>query len=545
MNRRHRCAADLGAAFAVYVGAPTALAQEAVPSEASLPTIEPIHHLQFGDAPVIQNMVFSADGDTLYVNHRILTIDVWDTFVRYWPEVLSTVCVISAITSLVLLWRIFKRPRSAGEPYCRKCNYHLAAHVTRPSPRERWRAMGDNPRCPECGAKFADRAPVTGRSLRSRLLTSCGPTLVLLAVLASMWFAKVPRYGPVTRWFDWRWEWLAALIVNRESQSMQFHLFHIDRIRAIDPRTGRTLRIVGENGWISRQMLLTPDGQGLLLHGRGWEDSPFVVMHAQTGDLQGVGSYAEDAQPSAYLRELLGFPPNSQEFMAILGGRRQLGRAHLVRTDLETGSQVEELVDEGYQGGSMIENRHFLLAAGSDTPLILTLPTLAEVRDAGRYTIRAHRVGSEAGADVMYDFPGDSSSISAAVADDQSLFAIVGYDTIRQVNALTGEFITDIPVRDKDFSIRDISFDPSGRYLFAACFRPNEVLIYDLQQERWLASLKMTNGWVAQNFSASPCGRYFAITATWHRSYGRPFRRFIDVPHSIIIYDISSLADGL
>src|SRR5262249_50806550 len=91
-------------------------------------------------------------------------------------------------------WRAIRQRRVVGDPYCRRCNYHLA-NLKEPE--------AGPPRCPECGVDLLKRRPVRGRAVWRRFIPVGVAVLVLALGYGAMWVGRVPRDGAVSRWFTW------------------------------------------------------------------------------------------------------------------------------------------------------------------------------------------------------------------------------------------------------------------------------------------------------------------------------------------------------
>ncbi len=154
-------------------------------------------------------------------------VNAWRAVSYYWPEVFAAVSLLAGAT---WLWRLLRRPRRPGEPYCRRCNYCLKAVSAEI--------------CPECGGALGGRMRVIGRPRKWRL----GAALLLAAALPLAYaacFPFVPREGAFSEWFNW---WSAGLAELAAKHKLQWLADRggrrLSMIVEMDLATGEVLRII-------------------------------------------------------------------------------------------------------------------------------------------------------------------------------------------------------------------------------------------------------------------------------------------------------------
>ena len=137
--------------FSIAVSLPTAsvVGGDQPASDAPGKQIAPSHELSFDESARINSVVFSPDGDSIYVLLNPTAINVWGVFVYHWPEVSGAFVAIVTLFSTMRIRKIIQRKRIVGRRYCRKCNY----------------CVDELPgsRCPECGNRTAADHPVVGK----------------------------------------------------------------------------------------------------------------------------------------------------------------------------------------------------------------------------------------------------------------------------------------------------------------------------------------------------------------------------------------------
>ena len=95
---------------------------------------------------------WSEDGSRLFVS-RTVDPRAWPLLDAARPDIGALMVVAGILAILIGAVRMFRRPRTAGRSYCRRCNHDLnAMHGERPS------AL----RCPECGLSLDGRGVVRG-----------------------------------------------------------------------------------------------------------------------------------------------------------------------------------------------------------------------------------------------------------------------------------------------------------------------------------------------------------------------------------------------
>ncbi len=119
-------------------------------------------------------------------------ISLWHVIVYYWPEVLGTLCTVSVLPAILMFWR-WRRYRGLepGEPHCRNCRYALTGNP-------------DASKCPECGAKLAEKKVIVGK----RVGTIWPLVMVFLALsmvvgYGAMHVLGVERVNDASALLDW------------------------------------------------------------------------------------------------------------------------------------------------------------------------------------------------------------------------------------------------------------------------------------------------------------------------------------------------------
>ena len=145
----------------------------------------------------VRQVTFSPDGYTAYVVHDDYTIRLDWLVADYVPPAIIVLLTIPVLVALARLWRLRRKRRVPGEPYCRKCNYQLTSF------------QGD--KCPECGADLTGRHRVIAQPIRR----SVRRFFIIVALFAAAVFGVRYYAEPLTAWTDSWLEWHSPALFRR------------------------------------------------------------------------------------------------------------------------------------------------------------------------------------------------------------------------------------------------------------------------------------------------------------------------------------------
>ena len=142
------------------------------------------------------SIAFASDKPVLYVHSHVPMVNIWPNLVALWPELLGGVLAIATVLMVIVVLRMRSRPRTAGKPYCRRCNYDLSPQVRVRSVDGRDSFEWDNAaRCPECGTPLAGAKPITGCRFRRRAAPVVVGWLCLALAYCGLHVMRLPRGG--------------------------------------------------------------------------------------------------------------------------------------------------------------------------------------------------------------------------------------------------------------------------------------------------------------------------------------------------------------
>jgi len=478
------------------------------PSNAGAPLLT--YPLQDRPAP----FALAPDGQTLYVQQSGNTLNVWRVIFFYWPEWLGGVMALLALVTLLSMFRIKRRQRLIGEPYCRRCNYCLKGCPS--------------DRCPECGAPT--RRPVIGRSVRRRLVAALVPLVVALTAYGSM-LATLRR--PLFSWK--RLPWQIGFYSSRPTfGGPTWLLFYesIDRIVAVDVHTGAE-RVVMTR-WIGRPGLadVTPDGRYLIIV----ENDKLQLIDVTTGRPR----WARERELIAYRSgaHLAGIDDDGRRAY-VVSLDEAAHRTKLVAWDLQTGT-AETLLDApvdqtqlGAGGPTNEHSRRLFQIPGPGAARFVELPNELSLSDITECRVR---VAGDAGTPaVTFQIPGRRVARPVFTSDGRRAYFLTDglIAEMRGFDLTTGSAVPSIlqpGLRAFSPPYAGPVADARGDRMVASlwlCFR-----VYDLEAGKWLEAYEHGCEILCDDLRISADGRYFAA---------RNFRELNGIPRrEIWVYPLQS-----
>ena len=345
---------------------------------------DPVHTIRFEESPRIGSAAFSKDGRSIFVLIHPQGVNIWALIVYRWPEVLGGLAGLGTLCAGWVLWRIVRRERLVGKPYCPKCNYCLEGCPS--------------DRCPECGYERARLGAVVGRALWRRTLAVVVVLAMIVAGYASLWVAAVPRDAQAKTWFNWWSVDLLAWAKDRGYRWITDHGQFVNRVLEVEVALGRAKRVlITWPGYMGLPLALSPDGSGLLIE---WPGDALAIVSTTSGRI--VGKLTCGDQPQARLsgwRQLAGFSDDGKTaYVVWLDQPRR--KTQLLAWDLETGGakvvfEADAEVHQNEKGREMVRAKRFYHIPGHSDTRVLELPRGHRVRGQVDMPVRDLARGAE------------------------------------------------------------------------------------------------------------------------------------------------------
>lgn len=464
----------------------------------------------------------------LYVSESRTSINIWSLLTTYWPE---TITLGVTLPAAFVLWRLLRRRRVPGQPYCRKCNYQLTALPTAE-------------RCPECGVSLIRRRPVIGRS-RTVWITLAAVTIVLFPILYGSLFRLLPRVGLWSQWQQW---WSTPLYEFANSHQITWLTDHAQMawyLTEVDPANGQTLRIVLTNATMPNALMSTADGSMLLAI--DWRNGLF------------------DFDPTTGRRHSTAIPLEATHGFTLVGYCTATRTAYIISMDDESlysfntiDSTLKKLAHIDHHkkvinppgagmGSSMTFKPPLTCGVPSDHRRFIVTEVQGEtsIRLKPRHfrQVATHKImlfDGVAGEQVSVLADEIAASDLAAAPDGRMLFAAVGgqgilaWDLDRPEREL-------IVVIDDDVakSLEHIEISPNGRFLCGittvySSMKPMSFLhVLDLAGGDWVEHRSVPAGWFTQSCCFTGDSRHAIATASTGGMAGG---------QQILIYDVANRA---
>gem|GEM_PF-7103706 len=248
-------------------------------SDSGVLTLAPRYALDLGSETLIRGLVFSNDGTSLFAETRCPAVNVWAIVVHYWPELAALAVFLVSFGVGLKAFRAMLRHQFPGKLHCSVCNYCLEGSLAG--------------RCPECGCDLSARPPILGRTTWRRTRLYAGATTFLWAACLSLILWGPVRDNPASTWFEWWSPKLFELAEQRNWSYIANSATKVNRIVAINVRTGEVDRTL--LGWSRRRLLplaLVSDGAALITDCAAQRE--LVVISEASGRVLRTISYAED-----------------------------------------------------------------------------------------------------------------------------------------------------------------------------------------------------------------------------------------------------------
>lgn len=490
------------------------------------------HHLPFAELPDgIRSAAFAPDRNSIYVHYTTPVFDTWGFLVAHWPEILGGALAVVSLVALLIAWRIARRRRTPGAPYCRKCNYDLTPQIARDDSGRFAKPSADT-RCPECGVLLARARPVRGRRLAFRLMPVAAIWLVCAGAYASLWIARVPRDGRAARWFDLSSASLAELVSKRQWTALKKYVDEGDRVIEVDLAAGKIVRTVAtrrSRTWT--ELAVTPDGSGVIIAGD--EHGVLQLVSTRSGRrIAQVRLPERDCPLHHPRRAVIGFSPDGATAFVQWAGR-ETATCGVSAWNLHTGELVTVATTPSHRG-AYIEARDFMLRSASP-PRLASIPGFGESFQTKSFIMRRHE--AEPSADRPAEFkvaPLPNPSQSRVITSDGSkayLVAQYGRSLLR-VDLNDGQ-------TDGQLSAGPYPFDGAlclgrdDRYLVAGLHR--HLAVRDTVERRWLAQLAFPHGLYGPATCISPDNRW--IAAVLQAGTSGAFR------HELVIWNLAEILE--
>jgi hypothetical protein len=474
----------------------------------------------------------------LYVLLHPESIDLWALAVHYWPEVFGGFSGLAAIIGAVLIGRVARRPRQRGEPYCRRCNYHLV-HLARPDPALPKKFIVDEgARCPECGVELGKRPPLRARRAVVRILPIAAPVGAVVIAYGLLMALGVARDGRASEWL-----YFSSGIVNRWDAAhkpawMKPWRRAVSRVVAVDPGTGTVVRTVcerREETWIN--LGLTPDGGSFFLQGAR---STLLRISARSGRTLGsltvprINGTGQDESAA-----VVGFSRDGNTvFLACLDEPGQ--RSQLWAWDLATGGHRIVIDEPAYVVQNRAQIRRYLM--GETSPdRFLSITSFMESNETQKYTVEVF--GADGSLQRSFDLPVFSqnhpgglmaTSGPAVTPECGTMFGWFDVGCLLEADIESGSRtgLLKCPDERGGFLFSPI-VSKDGRLLGGGAY-VGSIFIRDIRAHAWLARLTHDGSLIAPQLFISPDNRWFAATPFQNTPVRRPI-------HELLLFDLSQL----
>ena len=254
---------------------------------------------------------WSDDGSRIWIT-RSVDPRAWPLLDAVRPDIGALIIIFGVLAILIGIARIFRRPRTAGRSYCRRCNHDLnAVHGERPK----------SPRCPECGLPLDGRGTARGRARGSRMRRVAIPALAVIACGAAIFLTSIDRHRSSRGWSPaWpvaaaaavpQWPWWRSSTIGQPAHPV----LRIDALR-VEPYGIRLESSVlidgGSPPWVER-----PDDTVL-----AWteysEDTGYVPRVGWFDTVSGRGGSADLTREHLAVPAICGWSPDGREVVALL-----------------------------------------------------------------------------------------------------------------------------------------------------------------------------------------------------------------------------------
>ena len=484
-------------------------------------------------------MVFSGDGERLYVHVRDNAINYWEVGVYNWPEVVGGLLILTAVPSLYWVRRIVHTKRIVGEWHCRHCNYCLKdiAHG----------------RCPECGR--AIRRPIHGRSQWMRLVPTCALLVLLTVFYGGLWAINAPRTGWVSNWVNW---WSAPLLEWAKGRNVAWLVARgqgVDQIIEYDVNTGQPCRVL-----ITRVMRMyafeemlerTPDDQGLVVPLP--EDDTLAVISMKSGKTERRLFCPEIpcGKQSRWGHFAGTSDDDSSIYLSVVDQETETTK--LVAWNLASGEHQVLLTTSAYSflvgnGVTVLLPRHFLYIRGANGGRFLDLPNRFEglSNPNKKRKWHVHDLGDPLCGDSWfraplwrYQDPEFWPEGSLALTEGNDLRGLVWIDVS------TGRECKKVIFPASCFPHTAYRLDRSSNRLvvcakwlkMGAFAFPRDIgvlMVQDVATGDWIGGHVLARNWDVMGLAISPDGRYAAVSG-WATSKQQNY------PYEILVYDLQSI----
>jgi hypothetical protein len=481
--------------------------------------IEPSHVLGPDVLPGLYSSALSPDGTRAYANLHTQVVDAGGAISHHAPDLAAAAAVLLTLVMLIPIVRRMRRAQAVGQPYCRRCNYHLAAHSGGP--------------CPECGLDQSKAPPVKGRRITRRV---AGPVAII--VLGAAFFGAARLVGRDSPLLDPGWtldsdrswlkqpafKWASRFVVPGEN------------LVEIDTMSGKVIRtIVRRRAPTYLQLELTPDGRGV-----------YLVSPKQMGlDLVSMtsGRVLSRFRPKGTFRYEVGgqsvighSPDGGSAVVSYWDGSEE---AHAAVWDLGNESHRVIASTRAYVdaagGRSANWGRQFLMRRWGTSPEVISVPLFMESFPTKSYQVRLFDEAGTALSD--YDIVGHANhnSVPVVYPSGEAMFVTAAaLSGVSVISPSDGALLQKLILPDGDRAWDKLKLSPDAGYLLVPGFK--SVYIRDLRSKKWMMTLSKPAELIAPRPTMDEaCTRVVAVSQVGKPSpTGVPRRN-----QAIIIWDLN------
>ena len=506
-----------------------AMAQTTPPAD-GMPTVAPTHVPVFNGSDAVASIAFAPDKPSLYVLSHVLSANPWPSLVARWPEILGGIVALATVAFLLALLRLKRRPRIAGKPYCRRCNYDLTHQVIAatnpPTTSCTWPTAA---RCPECGTPLDRANPIRGRRFSLRLAPPLAIWLCFVLPYAALFALRTPRNCAAMSWLDLSSTWAAANADSFALKWLGLKPSDTDQVVEVDLVTGKVIRTVGRRESKTHFTLaISTDGRTLFLQGRDTNalDAVGVATGRITHSTILPGTPIVDVRGPA----VLGFTPDGSAAY-VQWWNETANKSGVARWNWRTGKLDPSLAEvAGFARNPGNYPRLFGLRdhnAINGAPRFYSIPNFMQTFPTKKFNIMLHDDSPTPQSIDVQPIPNPVQH-PAVSADGNTLYLAGEYTTsMLGIDLNSGARIG--PLQSTANASHFVT-TANGRYVVLSGMR--EVHVRDTAQKKWHLRATLPPVLYASRASASPDGRWLAAVC---QGGGNPSPFF----NRVVIWDLA------
>jgi hypothetical protein len=464
--------------------------------------IEPSHVLGPEVLSGLYSSALSPDGTRAYANLHTRVLDAGGAISHHAPDLAAAAAALLTLVMLIPIVRRMRRPQVVGESYCRRCNYHLAAHAGGP--------------CPECGLEQSKVSPVKGRRIARRI---AGPFAIILLGVALFGVVRFVGRGSPYLDPDWtlsaEYSWLKLPTFKWAARFVTMG----ERLVEVDTTSGEVVRtIVRRRAPTYVQLELTPDGRGV-----------YLVAPKQKGlDLVSVasGRVRSKFRPGGTFlcetggRSVIGHSPDGES--AVVSYWDSSDDAHAAVWNLRDGSHRVIASTRAYiePAGGRNSNwgRQFVLSRWESAPEVISVPLFMESFPTKSYRVRLF---DQAGSPLSeYDIVkyANHTSVPVVYPGGEAMFvtaAVMGGISI--IDPGNGALLQKLILPGNDQAWDKSTLSPGASHLVIPGFK--NVYVRDLRLKAWVMTLSKPRDLIAPRpHMDEGCTRAIAVSQISRRA---------------------------